>query len=176
MDPRDATLGVLALLAAGLQGCPTVTDQAPYGLAVADDDDTVDDDDVTLEPCDVSWIVEATETVSLSGTIEPIFFDHCSQCHVFQKRGKLNLTPGASYDELIDVPNLLLYDGDMPRVAPGDPQDSYLIHKLLGCDSQDPKWGYTQGPMPPDIPETIPLTEEKISLIWSWVLQGALDN
>jgi len=172
-----------------LAGCPEVTDNAPWPVAAAgddddatddddaaDDDDGADDDDSSAEPCDISGIVPTEDPISLSGVIEPIFFEHCIECHIQQKRGELTLSPGSSYDELVGVVNLLGVREGMLRVTPGDPEASYLMHKIIGCTPGDFWWGYEQSGMPPDLPGQIPLTEDKISLIWSWIEQGALDN
>ncbi len=179
---------LIVLLVALAAGCPTVTDNEPYALAVVvDDDDTTDDDDDDSAPddddsavliCDTDFLEERPE-VSLGDDIEPMFFDHCQKCHVFQKQGQLTLSPGQSWAELVDVPNSLLYgEGDgMPRVTAGDPQQSYLFRKVLGCHNMNPDWGYFQGPMPPEnFAGAVPLSDEQKSLIWSWILQGALDN
>ena len=81
-----------------------------------------------------------------------------------------------SHEGLVDVPNLLGWDTDMPRVTPGDPQQSYLMHKLVRCSPQDADWGHFQSTMPPPIGKTELMTDEEISLLWSWIVQGALDN
>ena len=178
----DRTWLWLTLLAVLAAGCPSVTGNQPWAIAEFDDDDASDDDDVSDDDdsavfiCDTDFL-EERPNVSLSGDIEPVFYDHCQKCHVFQKRGELTLSPGASHAELVDVPNLLLFGDPMMRVTAGDPQQSYLMHKLLGCHPANPDWGYLQGPMPPeDFPGALPMSDEQKSLVWSWILQGALDN
>jgi hypothetical protein len=183
MAPKLPVLLVLLLLAASASGCPEATDRQLYAFATADDDDaTADDDDSggddddSFEPCDLEWIVATDETVSLSGDLEPLFFSHCSTCHTTANLGNLLLLPGQAWGNLVDVPNLLGYDGGMARVEPGDPQDSYLIRKIARCDMNDPDWGYWQGPMPPPLPKQPMLDGDQAGLIWSWVEQGAPDN
>ena len=158
--------------------------------ATVDDDDTTpddddssgvvdDDDDGTAVPCDLSWIVESADVVSFEDTIQPIFDVHCDPCHIVFSESDLSLAPGLSYGNLVNVPNSIpdaLPWGNAIRVVPGDPVQSYMAHKWLGCDAEDPVWGYNDAPMPPAIGETIPLPDDKKSLLWSWIMQGALDN
>lgn len=179
---------LLALFALG--GCPEITDQFPFALvdvvddddaSAADDDDSgaADDDDATLPECDLSWIVESTDEVSFDDTLQPIFDLHCDPCHTVFEEAELSLIPGLSHGNLVNVPNSIpdnLPWGDAIRVVPGDPVQSYLLHKFLGCDRNDTTWGYFGAPMPPAIGDTIPLTNEQKSLLWSWVVQGAQDN
>ena len=167
-------------------GCPEITDQLPYAADAtavddddsADDDDSSDDDDTPLE-CDLSWIVESAEEVSLDEDVQPIFDRSCSPCHTQQAVAELRLSPGTSYWQLVGVPNFLFDNqpwGDAIRVVPGDPQASYLLHKMLGCERTDDTWGYFGGPMPAASAQTIPVTDEQKSLVWSWILQGAANN
>ena len=184
MDRPTPTPSLLLLgcLAAVVAGCPELGDLSPYTLAMAtDDDDASDDDDSSddddgVPGCDLSWIEHTDQEISLSQTLEPIFFDHCSNCHVPYELGGLTLTPGQSWEALVDVPNLLGYGQGMARVTPGDPGASYLIHKIVRCGMHDPDWGHQQGPMPPDLPDTIPLSGAQVGLLWAWVEQGAANN
>ncbi len=182
------TLPWLLLL---LAGCPEITDQFPFALVeVVDDDDAsagdddddsgpADDDDATAIECDLTWIVESADEVSFDETIQPIFDLHCDPCHTVFGEADLSLVPGLSHGNIVNVPNSIpdnLPWGDQIRIVPSSPEQSYMLHKFLGCESADPVWGYFGAPMPPAIGEVIPLTEEKISLIWSWIVQGAQDN
>jgi len=178
---------VLLGFAVAGSGCIELGDLYPYRLfgddddSANDDDDAVDDDDSGDDddgatPCDVSWLVEAADAVSLAFQIEPLFALNCDPCHTVQDLGGLRMTPGMSYAALVNEPNLLGYGEGMPRVTPGDAQASYLMHKLVGCGSDDPEWGHFQSEMPPPIGETIPLTEQETLLIYSWIQQGAEDN
>jgi len=85
------------------------------------------------------------------------------------------LTPAEAYDALVGRPNVLNYE-DLNRVEPGDAQASYLMHKIIGCGSDDPLWGYTQAPMPPNLPNLVELNHDEINLIYSWIVQGAENN
>ena len=185
MRRSTTTLDLLLLgcLAACLAACPELTEPFPYAVVLADDDDTaiddddsVADDDDAVGDCDLSWIAFTDEEVSLSQTLEPMFFNHCSNCHVPYALGGLTLSPGQSWGALVDAPNMLGYDQAMPRVTPGDPTASYLIHKVVRCGMDDPDWGHFQGPMPPDLPDTLPLSAEQVGWLWAWVEQGAANN
>jgi hypothetical protein len=167
-----------------------VTDQRPYRSISGDgddddsldDDDSADDDDSSgddddASSCDTSWLVLSEEPVSLKTDLVPIFVVHCFDCHLLVEQGELSLLAAAAYEELVGVPNTLGYGEAMPRVMAEDPQQSYLIHKILGCEQTDPVWGFMQSDMPPSLlPGTKPLDEAQISLIYSWIVQGAEDN
>ena len=180
--PILAGTTLLCALAALLAGCPELTESFPYAELVADDDDVSDDDDSAaddddaIEDCDLTWIEVPDEEVSLSQTLEPMFFDHCSNCHVPYALGNLSLSPGQAWSSLVDVPNMLGYGQGLVRVEPGDPEGSYLMHKLVRCDMNDPDWGHYQGPMPPDLPKALPLDGAQVGQVWAWIEQGASDN
>ncbi len=176
------SLLVLTLMA----GCAAVTDLSPYRLATADDDDVTgddddsgDDDDVgdddDITPCDTSWLVEGDGEVSFTFQIEPLLLTRCDPCHTVQDLGGMRFIAPVR-DALVDAPNLLGYGNDMPRVTAGDPEQSYVLHKLMGCDQQDDIWGYYGSYMPPPIGETVPLTTDELLLLYTWILQGAQDN
>ena len=91
----------------------------------------------------------------------------CTQCHTGATAPQgLNLTAGAAYANLVSVasrqkPALL-------RVAPGDPENSYLIHKLEGrSDIVGMRMPRTSGPF---------LTEGQILVIRRWIELGAPNN
>ncbi len=193
------SLCLLLLLCAVLVGCPTATEQRPYRSTVteddddsSDDDDTGDDDDSGADDddsggdddddddtssCDTSWLVLSEDPVSLQDDLVPIFVVHCFDCHMLVDQGKLSLLSGSVYSELVGVPNTLGYGDFMPRVTASDPQQSYLMHKILGCEQTDPDWGFMQSDMPPSLlPGTKPLVDAQKSLIYSWISQGAEDN
>jgi hypothetical protein len=168
-----------------LLGCPQATDRRPYALLGDDDsaddddtgdDDTGDDDDSTIEPCDVSWVPIAQEDVSFSASIEPVLVLNCGPCHTLQGVGEQHFSIGGSWEELVGVANSLGYGDFMPRVTPGEPENSYLLHKLVNCPPGDPTWGYLQGQMPPLVGGGTPLTPEQVGQIWAWIAQGAADN
>jgi hypothetical protein len=113
------------------------------------------------EPADLG------EPVSLSAQVQPFLNFQCVACHLTgAESGGLNLEPGRTRDEL-------LADSDgapLPRVTPGDPEASYIVHKLRGTHlevggsgSQMPQGG-------------VGVSEELLALVERWILQGAPDN
>lgn len=106
---------------------------------------------------------------SLSRDVQPIFDDACnsSLCHGGSApfAGDLSLLPGRSHREVVNV------TADCPDrrllVAPGDPDASYLVHKIEGvmiCRG---------GRMPLRQPA---LSAARISTIRSWICAGARDD
>jgi hypothetical protein len=175
-------------------GCATINeDNAPFALwqliddddddDVVDDDDsgpddddsTVGDDDDATAVCDDSFLALSETPVSFSGELLPMFEANCQPCHITQTRGLMSLTEFEAYAQLVGILNNLQYQG-LNRVEAGDPEASYLLHKVMPCDPSDETWGYQQGPMPPPFPGVKSLTEEQINLIYSWISQGAEDN
>jgi hypothetical protein len=116
-----------------------------------------------LEPTFTSIQREIFETTDSSGR------QMCTGCHTAAGRvpaGGLNLASGASYAALVNVSSL--QRAGVLRVAPGDPENSYLIHKLEGragiVGQQMPRTG---GPF---------LTTGQILVIKRWIELGAPNN
>jgi hypothetical protein len=116
-----------------------------------------------LQPTFSSIQNEIFNTADSSGRVS------CVGCHTSNGRvpaGGLDLTSGVSYSRLVNVPS-----GQRPtlnRVTPGDPENSYLIHKLDG------RPGIVGGRMPRG---TGPfLTEGQVLVIRRWIEQGAQNN
>lgn len=117
-----------------------------------------------LEPTFSSIAHNIFQTTDSSGRVA------CVQCHStpggrIPSMG-LNLEPGAAYGNLVNVatrekPSLM-------RVPPGDPENSYLIHKLEGrTDIVGMRMPRTAGPF---------LTEGQIMVIRRWIALGAPNN
>lgn len=117
-----------------------------------------------LQPTFSSIAREIFQTTDSSGRLA------CTQCHT-ASGGRtppqgLNLDPGAAYASLVGVasrqkPTLL-------RVAPGDPDASYLIHKLEGrSDIVGQRMPRTAGPF---------LTEGQLLVVRRWIALGAPNN
>ncbi|MFQ5603970.1 MAG: c-type cytochrome [bacterium] len=111
--------------------------------------------------------------------IQPIFDTNCIRCHAsggigfIQTGGSqnngLNLTSGNSHASLVNQPTFQAPTVDPKmRVAPGDPDGSYLIQKI---SSASPKAGRR---MPFDGPPF--LSQSEIQLIRDWIAQGAPNN
>jgi hypothetical protein len=93
----------------------------------------------------------------------------CVSCHNAQFarfNGGLNLAGDAAYAALVNAPSR-----DKPgatRVVPGDPENSYLIHKLEG------RSGIAGARMPQNGPPY--LTDGQIAVVRRWIQQGAQQN
>jgi|SRR5688572_13411341 hypothetical protein len=91
----------------------------------------------------------------------------CTNCHFVAPGrltpGGLNLTAGSSYAALVNARSILR-PGAI-RVVPGDPENSYLIHKLEGRPGIfGVRMPATQGPF---------LTDGQLSIIKRWIENGA---
>ena len=104
---------------------------------------------------------EIFETTDSSGR------QSCTGCH-FAAAGRitpggLNLTAGASYASLVGA--RAVTKPSATRVVAGDPENSYLIHKLEGrSDIVGLRMPRTQGPF---------LTDGQIRIIKRWIENGA---
>ena len=58
----------------------------------------------------------------------------------------------------------------MDRIEPGDPDNSYLVHKIQGTQASV---GGTGERMPLGRPA---LTQEQIDIIRAWIADGAMNN
>lgn len=105
---------------------------------------------------------------TLSSIQENIFSTSCalSNCHAGPNpRQGMNLSAGQAHENLVNVrsnerPELF-------RVAPGEPDSSYLVHKIEGWSSivaeRMPLGGN-------------PLSQEEINAIRTWIENGAPEN
>ncbi len=102
---------------------------------------------------------------SYKADVEPIFVKECGDCHGGQRPKKgLDLSADKGYANLVgkksaQVPELLL-------VAPGDPDNSYLWHKLQHTAKEG------KG-MPRGIFSSKKLPEKELQVIREWIEQGA---
>jgi hypothetical protein len=117
----------------------------------------------TLTPNFSSIQAEIFESTDSAGRVA------CVQCHTNVGRtpaAGLNLTRDAAYAALVGTAS-----GGKPgaiRVVPGDPDASYLIHKLEGQPGiAGQRMPRTNGPF---------LTEGQMLIIKRWITQGAANN
>ena len=91
----------------------------------------------------------------------------CTQCHTGATAPLgLNLTSGLGYASLVGMASR--QKPALMRVAPGDPENSYLIHKLEGrSDIVGQRMPRTAGPF---------LTEGQLMVIRRWIELGAPNN
>jgi CHRD domain len=107
----------------------------------------------------------AAAEVSFAKEIQPIFTASCS-CHSgrFASEG-MNLAAGQAIANIVNVPSSEARGVD--RIEPGDPQKSYLLHKLLGTQRTV---GGSGSRMPLG---GSPLSDDQINKIRQWITQGA---
>lgn len=119
--------------------------------------------------CAGLWATGAqADLVSFAGEIVPTLRAQCATCHMTgEEPGGMKLYPSAAYQSLVQVPSV---SSPLLRVAPGKPQDSYLLHKLQGTHLEVSGAGVQ---MPFGQP---PLSEETLRLIRQWIEQGAPNN
>src|SRR6266481_7202284 len=92
-----------------------------------------------------------------------VFTPICSVCHIGASAPEgLQLDAAHSYNLLVGVPSA--EEPSLLRVKPGDPDNSYMVHKIEGLN------GITGGQMP--LGET-PLPQATIDAIRQWITNGA---
>jgi hypothetical protein len=103
--------------------------------------------------------------------VQPLFEASCL-CHFMPSNGDemtapyLTLNAGTGIGELVDVDSTQL--PSMKRVAPGDVDNSYLVHKLRGTHID------VGGPSDSNrMPPLAPLAEADIMTIEAWITAGA---
>ena len=93
----------------------------------------------------------------------------CTQCHTVAARnfvGGLALTEGVAYGDLVGQPSR--NKAGAIRVVPGDPENSYLLHKLEGRSTiAGARMPRNAGPF---------LTAGQISIIRRWIQLGAKND
>jgi Bacterial Ig-like domain len=102
-------------------------------------------------------------TAEFQSIQDNVFTPICSKCHIGASAPEgLQLDAGHSYNLLVGVPSS--EQPNLLRVKPGDPDDSYLVHKIEGQP------GISGGQMP--LGET-PLPQATIDAIRQWITDGA---
>ena len=109
--------------------------------------------------------------VTLTQLQAQVFTPLCSGCHNGSQPaggplpGSQNLTAGHTFSSIVGVASL--EQPGLMRVKPGDPDNSYLVHKVEGAA------GITGAQMPFGGP---PLSQDTIDQIRSWIASGAPNN
>ena len=98
-------------------------------------------------------------TTSYVTDIEPLVNAYCANCHVNGNSGGFTFTYLNLAGYSSQVPSMLLID-------PGSPNDSYIWHKLNGTQG-------TVGGSGSQMPLGGSLTATELSLIETWILEGA---
>ncbi len=102
-------------------------------------------------------------TADFQSIQDNVFTPICSRCHAGASAPEgLQLDEGHSYNLLVGVPSV--EQPDLQRVAPGDPDGSYMVHKIEGLP------GISGGQMP--LGETA-LPQATIDAIRQWIANGA---
>jgi Bacterial Ig-like domain len=102
-------------------------------------------------------------TADFQSIQDNVFTPICAQCHIGASAPEgLQLDAGHSYNLLVGVPSS--EQPNLLRVKPGDPDDSYMVHKIEGAP------GIDGGQMP--LGET-PLPQATIDAIRQWITNGA---
>jgi hypothetical protein len=98
--------------------------------------------------CTHDPVIPATPEISFNLQIKPIFVNNCARsgCH-----------DGGEFD-------LATYNDIRARITPGDARNSDLYKVITKL------WGPSA--MPPDGP----LSDQQITLIYAWIMQGAKNN
>ena len=107
---------------------------------------------------------------TLSGDVQPILTANCTTgCHggATPILGQ-NLSEGQTTASTVNVASIEL--PSMDRIEPGDPDNSYLVHKIQGTQASVGGTGERM-PLSRDA-----LTEEQIDIIRAWIADGARDN
>jgi len=137
-----------------------------FALAAASCDEKLSDltgPTPNLEPTFASIQHEIFNTTDASGRLA------CTNCHSNQGRtpsGGMNLLEGLSYASLVGVAST--GKPGAVRVIPGDPENSYIVHKLEGrSDIAGVRMPRGNGPF---------LTEGQMLVIKRWIANGAPNN
>lgn len=106
--------------------------------------------------------------VIFSQDIVPLLERNCASCHlVGTEPGKLSLHGPAAHASLVDRPAA---GAEMLLVSPGEPGNSYLLHKLRGTHLDAGGSGARMPFASPALPDNI------IELIETWIRNGAANN
>jgi len=100
---------------------------------------------------------------TLAAIQKNVFGAICINCHFPGGPGPMPLTSAeVSYASLVNVPSV---ESALLRVAPGDPENSYIIHKITSAPD------IVGDRMPP--PPEAALTAGEIEAIRQWIADGA---
>lgn len=171
------SLPLLLLLAApalGINECNSTTDDADLdGFSVAEGD--CDDTDASVNPIMVEQCDDGKDSncdgdqlVSLEYIQDEIFNTSCISCHGITATMNMDLREGRSLAQTVNVPAQEL--PTMFRLRSGDPDASYLIHKLRGTQIEVGGSG-EQMPL-----HGLPLSQNLQDAMEDWIRGGLVES
>jgi len=105
------------------------------------------------------------ELIPTFSSIQTVVFNQrCTNHHGALAQGDLDLRSPQSFNNLVGAPSTQTM---LMRVAPGDAESSYMIHKLEG------RAGIAGDRMPQNGPF---LTTAEVDVIKTWINDGAMNN
>jgi cytochrome c553 len=108
------------------------------------------------------------QTISFKTNVLPLLQRHCVACHLTgEEQGGLGLTPKLAYNSLVGKAS---GQSGLLRVAPGEPERSYILHKLRGSHLDQ---GGSGARMPQGLE---PLGPEDMGQLLAWIQAGAPNN
>ncbi len=111
---------------------------------------------------------QARSSISYAKTVEPLLQKYCTPCHLTPEAPEaLMFESGVSYFYMVGIPSK---ESDLLRVAPGEPDRSYLIHKIRGTHLEVGGLGER---MPFGAP---PVTDDEVGLIAAWIKDCSPNN
>ena len=105
-----------------------------------------------------------TLSATFSSIQSLIFEPQCVRCHGTVLNAGLDLRAATGFANLVNTPST---QTALLRVAPGDPEASYLIHKIDGRAG-------IAGSRMPQVPPF--LSADEIDVIRTWITNGAANN
>ncbi len=112
---------------------------------------------------------EGRVLVSFASDLLPVLKARCAVCHMTgEEPGGMALTPDTAWADLVGRDAMGL--PSMKRVNPGEPQSSYLMHKLWGSHREV---GGNGSRMPLHQP---PLSAAVLGDFETWIQAGAANN
>jgi hypothetical protein len=124
---------------------------------------------------DTPELTLAEPPATLTSIRETVFRGSCtfSACHdSIAPPGGLDLSSDNVHDTLLNH-EIVFADTDLPLVAPGDPDGSWLMKVLSLCEPSDDR-GNIVAHMPRNSPTLLP--PEVVAKVRDWILTGAEDN
>lgn len=145
---------------------PTNATNPTDGTGGTDGTDGTDGTSSPTTGAESSGSTTGVGAVDYTMDIQPLWDLRCVSCHVAGGSAPMGpiLTAGVSHANIVDVQSPTVA---LPLVAPGDPDGSYLWHKINGTQAEVP--GGSGSPMPIGIP----FTDDEKALIEQWILDGA---